>query len=605
MRIGTITFFGAAALALASAGSAAELPPPAPIEGVRMRIYGLPSDPPGAIRVAPGGGRVLTPAVEFVPAAGENIHGPAIVMVSRGPGSNPGYAGQATRWAAERLARRGYTVVSLQTHADRGFPLFPFEETAFEIDAALDALEERGYEDFVLIGESYGAAEVAYYLANNPDLSLDKAGARRVRAAVMLDPLTELRHYPGVALGVNHDAVIARAERAFATGRNAYTASRSVEVAGGPEQGMQDWLGTGFFVAPAEGILNYWGPTADARNQKAYRDNPVPTLAIANLNNPTVLRERLDRIAAEKKGGMTIEMRNAAAFGPGDHDSAVDQIAGWLRDQDMAVRPVVREQLIDVAAADGRPLTAMLYTPEQVDPSKPALLLIHGRSGEPIQSSTHWMGWRLAQRGYVVLAPALRISGPAGIWTSTRKEVTEDLTAWMNRFDQLGHKRVVAAGHSNGGIWISDYKALTGDPRIQGMVYFAPTVNVENWAERQRDPIQMAQMKEACAAVRKGKGTERVFGIQSAILVCDSLGRQAVSHPERLARITVPGLFITGSEDALFKRPGVRDRLEKSYAGRLDSVVYQGGTHGLRESKDRVAADVDAWMKKTFPAPQP
>ncbi len=602
MRIGTGCMV--IALALSTANIAAELPAPSPVEGVRMRVFPLPSDPPGDIRVAPGGGRVLTPAIEFTPVTGENIHGPAIVMVSRGPGSNPGYSGQSTRWAGERLAALGYTVISLQTHADRGFPLFPFEETAFEIDAALDSLEQRGYEDFVLIGESYGAVQVSHYLANNPDPSLDKAGVRRVRAAIMLDPLTELRQYPGVGLAKNYDAVIAKAEREFAGGRNAYTASRSVEVGGGPEKGMGDWLGTGFFLAPAEGILSYWGPQAEVRNQKAYRANPVPTLTIANLRNPVVSRAALDRIATEKQGGMTVETRTAAAFLPNHYDGVVRRLAEWLGSQNMGVRPQVREQLIDVVAADGRPLTAMLYTPDTVDPAKPVLMLIHGRSGEPIQSSSHWMGWRFAQMGYVVLAPQLRISGPTGIWTSTRKEVTEDVGSWMSQLERLGHQRVVATGHSNGGIWISDYKALTGDPRMIGMIYFAPTVNVETWAERQQDPTRMAQMQAACSAVKRGKGTETVFGIQSAILVCDDLGEQSVSHPERLAKIKVPGLFIIGSEDALFKRPGARDRLERGYAGKLESITYEGGSHGLRESKDRIAIDVHAWLQKTFPVAQ-
>lgn len=586
-------------LAACAAPALAQLSPP---PGVTMQIYTLPADPPGDIRQAPGGGRVLVPTVLFRPTVGENIRQPAIVMLGRGPGSNPGQADQAARWAAERLAAKGFTVLSIQSHADRGYPLFPFHETALQIDAALDSLETRGYEDFVLIGESYGAAAVAHYLATDPDPSLDKAGVRRVRAAVLLDPLTELRHYPGVGLEKNYDAVIARAEKAFATGRNAYTASRTVEIAGGPSGGMQDWLGTGFFVAPAEGILDYWGPKATARNAAAYRGNPVPTLAIAHERDPSVSLDALRTIAAEKKtGAMEIAAVPGRGFEPAARDAAVTRIAAWLDTQGMGARPPVSEQLIDVPTADGTVLSGVLYSPARPDPARPALMLTPGRTGEPIQSSTHWMGWRFAQMGYVVLAPALRISGTKGIYTSTRKEVVEDLTAWVNRLDALGHRRVIAAGHSNGGIWISDYKALKRDPRVIGMVYFAPTVNVETWAERQANPETMKQMRAACGAVNAGKGLETIFGIQNAVLVCDSLNEGAVSHPERLARIDVPGLFIMGSEDALFKRPGVRDRLEKAYAGKLESLMYEGGSHGFRESKDRLARDVDAWIRKTFP----
>lgn len=592
------------ALLLATATTPAAgqgLPAPSPIGGVRMEIYAIPSDPPGQIREAPGGGRVLTPAVLYYPEAGENIHGPAIVMIAKGPGSNPGFAGQATRWAAERLAAKGYSVLSIQSHADRGWPFFPFEETAYEIDAALDTLEGRGYEDFVLIGDSYGAVAASYYLAHNDDISLDKASTRRVHAAVLLNPLTELREYPGVGLHDNYDVVIARAQKAFAGGHNAYSPSRTMEVGGGPQAGNESWLGTGFFIAPAEGILDYWGPQAAARNDEAYAKNPIPTLAIVSSGDSSVSLPRFKALTAGKPGGVDIETRPGKEFVEGDHDAVADRIAGWLDTHGMGVRPRVQQQIVDVRTADGQILTAVVYRPEKIDPRRPALFLVHGRSGEPIQSSTHWMGWRFAQKGYVVLSPAFRVSGPKGIWIGNRAQMTEDMGAWMNKFAQMGFTRVIAAGHSNGGIWISDYLAKSNDKRVEGIVYFAPTVNVETWAERQSNKEEMAQMTEACAAVKVGKGTEVVFGVQSAILVCDSLNKDAVSHPERLQHIKVPGLFVIGGTDGLFKRPGVRDRLEKAYAGPLQTIVIPGGTHGLRESKDRLAVDVDTWIAKTFP----
>ena len=52
--------------------------------GVREEVLQLPSDPPGRIIEAPGGGHVTTPAVLFTPTEGGNIHGPAIVMLSTG-----------------------------------------------------------------------------------------------------------------------------------------------------------------------------------------------------------------------------------------------------------------------------------------------------------------------------------------------------------------------------------------------------------------------------------------------------------------------------------------------------------------------------------------
>ncbi len=593
-----VRIFAAASLLLAAGTGirAQSFPGALPVAGATMTVFPIASDPPGEVREAPGGGRVLTPTILFTPAAGENIHGPAIVMISSGPGSNPGYANEPARWAAERFAAKGLTVLSLQSHMDRGYTLFPFAETAHEIDAALTALEARGYEDFVLAGSSYGAIVATNYVALNADNSLDKAGERRVKAVVLLDPLTELRHYPGNGLAKNYDAVIARARAAFATGRNSYPANHSIEV--GANTGA-DRIGTGKFVAPAEAVLDYWSPEAALRNEARLRAMPVPALILASTRSPSVSLAKLRRYQTDSAA--PIELLDYELALDRSRDKAVADTLAWLDKHGMGPRPRVREQLIDTVTADGTVLSAMLYSPENPDPNKPALIMTHGRSGDMIQSSTHWMGWRIAQKGYVVLAPSLRISGLTGIQSSTRAEVTEDLKSWMSRFDNLGHKRVIAAGHSNGGIWISDYVAVTRDPRIIGMLYMAPTVNVQSWAERRADPASFAQYQAAKAAVEKGEGTTRVFGIQSATLVYDSLRPESPSHPERMSQFELPALAIIGSEDGLFKRPGVRDRLKAAYKGRYEELVYQGGTHGLRESKDRLAADIDSWIGKSFP----
>ncbi len=578
--------------------SAQKLPAVSPVAGVTMTVFPIASDPPGEIREAPGGGRVLTPTILFTPAAGENIHGPAIVMISGGPGSNPGYANEPGRWAAERFAAKGFTVLSLQSHMDRSYTLFPFSETAYEINAALTALEARGYEDFVLAGNSYGAIAAANYVSLNPDHSLDKAGERRVKAVVLLDPLTELQNYPGNGLAKNYEAVIARARTAFATGQNSYPASHTIEVGGGLNQGA-DRIGTGNFVAPAEAVLDYWSPEAALRNEARLRAMPVPALILASTGNPAVSLTKLRNYRAGSTAVIDLQDYDRA-LGQ-SRDQVVSDALEWLVKHGVGPRARVHEQLVDTITADGTVLSAMLYTPEKIDPKKPALIMAHGRSGDMIQSSTHWMGWRFAQKGYVVLAPSLRISGLSGIQSSTRAEVTEDLKSWMNRFEQLGYKRVIATGHSNGGIWISDYVAVTHDPRVIGMLYMAPTVNVQSWEERRADAKTFAQYQAAKAAVEKGDGTSKVFGIQSATLVYDSLRPESPSHPERMSQFNLPALAIIGSEDDLFKRPGVRDRLKAGYKGHYEELVYQGGTHGLRESKERLAVDVDNWIRKTFP----
>ncbi len=590
-------------LCLAKQANAASKPV-SQTSGVRIQIFALASDPPGVVREAPGGGRVLTPAILFTPALGENIRGPAIVIVGAGPGSNPALASDATRWAATRLVAKGYTVLSIQSHMDRGFPLFEFKETAFEIAAALSALEARGYEDFILAGQSYGAIAAAHYVATTPDASLDKAGERRVKAVVLIDPLTEVRHYPGIELSKDYEAMMEKAKAAFATGRNSFPPGATLEVARGIAG--DSWLGSGNFVAPAEAFLDYWGPEAVKRNEQALRTMPVPALIIAREKNPTVSVAKLKAVKADVRKDSPVDLitypdvdadgRNTRLF-----DRTTADIFKWLVEHGVGPRSRIVEQFVDATTVKGRVLPGILYLPEKIDPRKPALLMTHGRSGDIIQSSTHWMGWRLAQKGYVVLAPSLRISGVTGIETSTRAEVTEDIAAWMTTMDSLGYKKVIATGHSNGGIWISDYKAITQDPRIVGMVYMAPTANVKTWEERKADPKIVAEYEEAKSAVEKGQGTAKVFGLQSAILVYDSHRPEALSHPERMAQFSIPGLAIVGAHDYLFSAPMVLDRMRAAYRGKFDLIRYANGTHGLRESKDILATDIDAWIKKTFP----
>ena len=561
------------------------------------------SDPPGETRVAPGGGRVLTFAALFTPSAGENVHGVAIVLLCQGPGSHPLRAAEPTRSPLSAWPARGYTVLSVYSHMERGHSLFEFEETALEIDAALTTLESRGYEDFVLGGHGYGALAALHYVTTQDDALLDQEGRKRVQALALFAPLTELQHYPGVAFADGYATHIGRADASYKSGRGSIPPGHTVAVASVPGVDIDAWIATGPYVQPAELTLNYWGPGAAARNATLLKTIATRTLILAGDADPTVDVAKLH--AAQSAATALVETKiyhgGDGAF-TGLQDKAAEDLADWMALQGLGVRPRVVLELVDAKTSDGRVLPGVLYRPEgALKPGKPALLMVHGRTGDILFSSTHWMSWRLAQMGYACLAVSLRISGAAGLQASSTSDVAEDLAAWMDVFEELGHTRIIPLGHSNGGVWISDYLAASLDPRAVGVIYIAPTAIWRDHAEMMRDPAYAKQFHDYSAAIDRGEARSLTVGYQTLNLWWDYNRPDTRNlHTERVTHFELPALSIIGTADGLFTDGKFMEAFRAAYRGPLEEIYYEGGTHGLRENKHRIGPDVDAWVTKTF-----
>jgi pimeloyl-ACP methyl ester carboxylesterase len=569
---------------------------PAATQSFKMEVIHFPSDPPGKVRKAPGSGRLLTPAVLFTPSEGANVRGPAIVMLDAGPGAHPLEQGQATRFAAERLAARGYTVLSLYGLQEHEFPTVPFEETVWAVDAALDHLELSGYEDFILAGQGYGAIVAARYLETQPDILLDNGEERRVKALIVINPLTNLRAFPRANLGSGYEAKVAAARRSVETRRGLYP-SGALEPGRGGGDAADPWVAAGPFVAPAEGFLDLWGPEAEKRNLATLAKVSLPTLALISGQDPTTSR----RLVTAAKPEIVRFPRDRGDFA-GSEDRAAGTMANWLKRRELGVQPRVTTSILDVRTAGGRMLQGIRYEPGgSAKANAPLIMLIGGRTADTIQSSTHWMGWRLAQKGYSVIAPGLRISGVAGFQSSNIAEVAHDVKLWVDRAQAIGARRVVLAGHSNGGIWLSNYLSVTQDPRVVGTVYFAPTRDSPTYAAAQLSPeAYRAQVAGARASAAAGRDLEDVIGFMTvrAYLDNNAPGSRAM-HTHRVREFSLPGLAIIGRRDPLMSPDFVKE-FARAYRGKLDVVEYQDGSHGFRENKDRLVADVDKWMTRSF-----
>ncbi len=580
---------------LAALGAAAA--PPAPAFHMEVVLYA--SDPPGRVLEAPGGGRVLTPAVLYTPAAGDNPYGPAIVMLDQGPGSHPLERGQATRFAAEKLASMGYSVMSLYGGQERGFSLQPFADTAYAVQGAIDHLEVMGHERFVLIGQGYGAIVAANYVAKQPDKLLDNGGEKRVKAVVLLNPLTELTRYPRLQFDGGYDAVIAKARASVASGRGGYP--QTLEPGHGAGAAYDPWILPGPYVGPAVSIMDYWSPEAAARNADLLTKLDLPVFAIAGTRDDAV---SLDKLRALKTAS-SVDVKpldGADAHFTGFEDTVTRGIATWLGAHGLGISPRVTTRTLDVATDDGRILQGVLYTPEGIDVRrKPALVLVSGRTADTLQGSTHWMGWRFAQQGYAVLAPGMRISGTAGVESETLAHTAADLGHWNDRLAALGYRRIVMGGHSNGGIWLSNYLSLTHDPRVVGTIYFAPTRDEPTYTRMlDGDAVFDEKVRDAEAAVAAGKGLTTPIGLLSAQSFLDFTGPASRAvHTARVKEFELPGLVITGAKDPLMDEAFVAE-FRQVYRGPLTMIRYDNGSHGLRENKDRVGRDVSTWLAQTY-----
>jgi pimeloyl-ACP methyl ester carboxylesterase len=314
-------------------------------------------------------------------------------------------------------------------------------------------------------------------------------------------------------------------------------------------------------------------------------------LALVHTDSPMVDAAKLVRFTVRRYPG---------ADAAGQEDRISDDIAAFLDAQKLGVPPRVSTRVLDVTTGGGRRLQGVAYLPERVDPDKPVLLLVGGRTADTIQSSTHWMGLRLAAQGLAVFAPGLRVSGLAGFESSTLAEAAEDIGHWIDRLAALGHRRIVLTGHSNGGVWISNYMSLRDDPRVVGMVYFAPTRDTPSFAQAEEGAQYAKNLEISRAAMVRGDGLRVPIGLLSAQAWLDNNGPDSRAvHTRRVQEFKRPALVIAGQRDPLMT-PAFLAEFKAAYAGPLSLIEYPDGSHGLRENKHRLGDDVAAWVAQTW-----
>lgn len=579
------------------------------VTGIRSEIIQF--MPPNALRA----NEPLT-SLLVTPEAGTNIYNPGVVIVHGGLAGHPARQVGAPRFAAERLAAKGFTVISPMTRHSRNEFRTKFEDVAYDIEAAVDALEARGITDIVLAGHSMGSVRISHYQATTQD--------PRVKALVHFAPTADMGGEDGIASSLipDYDAKVKLAQETVQRGGsniNLQSSATQEEIEN--NSGIINAVGGYFYTA--EAFLSHWGPDAKSRNSDIMPENTVPILMMAGSLDGAVPEGRMARLKALSTKSPKVDFiryDNVNHFFEGVWDQSVEDMVSWLSEIGLETGPRVNFEVIDTRMGNGRHLPGILYTPEGgADPEKPTFVLQHGWTGNIMHSSNHWLGWRLAREGYAVLAPQTRVSGPPGAMRTSLADVATDLGSWVNELDARGYNKLILEGHSMGGLWVSNYMSLTDDPRVIGMVYLAPTRDVPEYLsgglgeERYRDAY--ARMS---AAMERGEGdsafnfekfrvpnVDPETGPVSATL---TLARTFMEyhgpdtrayHTQRVAEFARPSLSIAGRQDLLMTDAFIKQFLE-AHAGEAQVVWYEDGSHGLRESKDRVLEDVLAWTKATF-----
>lgn len=610
----------------ASQPIAAEAPLTATVPGIRTEIVQLPS--PRAPK--PGqDNQYLTGAlgeplasVMYTPLRGDNRYGPALVFVDEGPGSHPENPLTASRFAAQRLAAKGYTTLSILTRMNRGYMTDRFEDSAIDIKVAIDWLEANGHEDIILVGHGIGAMAISYYLNAYPDANADLPGGKRVKAAVFFAPPSDhFRLETGLADDAAYQRAIASAQAAVAAGKG-----------GGPDLSADPDKSKGLapdpviahypYLTSSASFLNYQGPEANTRLTVSIARQTIPILMLGGTSDAWLPAGRLQALKAAAVASPRVDTIHYEGVGhsfEGAFDRSADDVARWLGAIGLGVKPYITTEVVATRAANGEYLPGTLYTPaDGVDPAKPAILLQHGMMGDNLQSAAQWLAWRLAQSGYAVLAPNVRWASPRGFQQSTVIEAGEDVGAWIDFLETRGMKRVVLEGHSLGGVMVSGYMARSQDPRAVGLIFLAPTRDLSRYAsDGMGQPAYDKLVKEARDAVKRGAGNSHVINYKQ--YVADGapgqrFGVQQFARPWlgfagpgpngsntiQVSRISAPGLIFWGTSDALMTADFI-DEMKAAYKGKVDVVTIDKGSHAFRESKQLVSDRTVDWLKRTYP----
>lgn len=285
------------------------------------------------------------------------------------------------------------------------------------------------------------------------------------------------------------------------------------------------------------------------------------------------------------------------------------------------------QQIIQLKAADGRNVPALVTWPESGPDTQAPVAIIHhgGPGGHPLRSlsAARWAADYFAARGYVSISIASRIGydvidQPFGAQSADIKGAVD----WAS---QLSTGPIALVGHSSGSVSVTLYQATTQDPRVKAIVHFAPTAAAAPWMTinmgKPRYDTVVARLKKLVA---EGKGDTPVYEdhhlappapqeitygyLMSAKVWLSWWGPESIDkNIDLFPKIRVPMLMISGDKDIFVSR-AYQEELKKAAINspRVDQFILDGGIpHEFVGGEAKAAAMAYDWLAEIGIRPSP
>jgi len=265
----------------------------------------------------------------------------------------------------------------------------------------------------------------------------------------------------------------------------------------------------------------------------------------------------------------------------------------------------------------------------------PLLISLHGLSGNFDTSFTfdflqsadlagiHLLSVGCSGHGNIAMSrvgetPAYRLTGSAFEYFD---DCVPDLAAWMDFASDAQAGPIVLMGHSLGASKVLRYTAVTGDPRVRGLVLASAADLRGAFFALHGEDKAAAFLAQARSLVNAGQGRtlmgeDCVLGLLRQRISAQTLldrfeegqpadtfdfhGRQSAQAFRDLSAVTAPLLALYGSEGEIVGSAGVRGALEllRSHArsaASFNSAVL-GGNHWYMGHEDEAAAVIADWV---------